>query len=195
MIYSAMIFAWISGPVYCLTGLFLLSTMKNGVCYIMVFKTEFSRLFYFFWHFASFYVLILLIFIFCYGRILLVVHRQVKIMTGHAAAPGSNHAHIPQSKAQTNVIKTMIVICAYYAVMWFPNQVSHLIMVMSANPNKFLISGYYVSLYFAFLYTCTNPFIYAIKFDPVKKILLSMMLCKKTNVVSGSSTGTHPGTG
>jgi len=42
----------------------------------------------------------------------------------------------------------------------------------------------------AFLYTSTNPFIYATKFNPVKKILIKMIPCKKTAVqpTDGSMT-------
>jgi len=31
-----------------------------------------------------------------------------------------------------------------------------------------------------YLYNCTNPFIYATKFDPVKRVLLRMIPCTKT---------------
>jgi len=104
-------------------------------------------------------------------------------MSAHAAA-ASNTAQTQMDQIQTNVIKTMILVCRYYAVMWFPLQISHVIMVLSANPNQFLVSGYYVSLFIAFLYICTNPFIYATKFHPVKKVLLRVIPCKKTNIAS-----------
>ena len=34
--------------------------------------------------------------------------------------------------------------------------------------------------FMGYLYVCTNPFIYATKFDPVKRILLGLIKCKKT---------------
>ena len=32
-----------------------------------------------------------------------------------------------------------------------------------------------------FLYICANPFIYTIKFDPVRRVLAGLILCKKTS--------------
>jgi len=40
-------------------------------------------------------------------------------------------------------------------------------------------SGYYAVMFVAFLYICMNPFIYAAKFDPVKRALLRLIPCKK----------------
>jgi len=38
----------------------------------------------------------------------------------------------------------------------------------------------YAAMSVSYLYNCINPFIYAIKFDPVKRILLRLIPCKKT---------------
>jgi len=40
--------------------------------------------------------------------------------------------------------------------------------------------GLYTAMFMAYLYMCINPFIYAIKFDPVKRILAGLIPCKKT---------------
>ena len=50
-----------------------------------------------------------------------------------------------------------------------------------STPNTVVIVCYYVSLLCEFLYMCTNPFIYATKFDPVREVLSRMMPCKKTH--------------
>jgi len=183
MIYSAMAFAWIGAIVYNATLVFLTCAMIDGVCYVMLFVNDAGRLAYFFWHFIAFYVIILLIFGICYWRILLLVRRQAKIMSGHATA-GLNPSQNSLNQIQTNVIKTVVLVSGFYAVMWLPNHISNLIMVLSKNPNEFLISGYYVTLFLAFVYICANPFIYATKFDPVKEILLRMIPCKTTNVAN-----------
>jgi len=39
-----------------------------------------------------------------------------------------------------------------------------------------------------FLYICANPFIYALKFDPVRRILKGLILCK--NEVQATAAGT-----
>jgi len=40
-------------------------------------------------------------------------------------------------------------------------------------------SGYYAVMFVAFLYICMNPFIYTVKFDPVKRALLRLIPCRK----------------
>ena len=184
MIHSAMALAWIGSIAYCVVIVFSTSTVVNGVCHALVIKNESRRLLYFCWNFVAFYVIILLIFVFCYGRILFLVRRQANVMAGHAAEAAASTYHTQMNHIQTNLIKTMILVCGFYAVMWLPNHVSFLILISSANPSRSLLSGYYVSVFFAFLYVCANPFIYATKFDPVKQVLLRLIPCKKTNVVN-----------
>jgi len=181
MIYSAMAFAWIYSVVYNSVFSFSASFMVNGVCYPAIIENESLKNFHLLYNFVSFYVIILLIFIFCYWRILLVVRRQAKIMSNHAAArSNTSQTH---KQIQTNVIKTMILVCGFYAVMWLPIQITQFIWALSENliiSMNSHYSIYYASMFLAFMYTCTNPFIYATKFDPVKQVLLRMMPCKKT---------------
>jgi len=47
--------------------------------------------------------------------------------------------------------------------------------------------GLYIASVMAYVYMCTNPFIYATKFDPVKRVLLDLIPFKK-------STQPHEGT-
>jgi len=62
------------------------------------------------------------------------------------------------------------------------------------NWNLTLIeSGYYATVFIAFLYFCTNPFIYAIKFEPVKRILVGLIPCKKESVLADESVATGVG--
>jgi len=60
------------------------------------------------------------------------------------------------------------------------------------DPDVTLVDGrFYASVFLTFLYTSTNPFIYATKFDPVRKVLRGMILCKKNSlqlIDSGSAT-------
>ena len=51
---------------------------------------------------------------------------------------------------------------------------------MNVNLSLSLLeSGYYATVFIAFLYFCTNPFIYAVKFEPVKRILVGLIPGKK----------------
>jgi len=82
---------------------------------------------------------------------------------------------------QSKVTKTMLFVCAFYAILWLPTHVC--VSILQLNPNNALPHGaYQVALFIAYLYTCTNPFIYATKFDPVKEVLLRLIRCKKNSV-------------
>ena len=123
---------------------------------------------------------ILLIFIFCYWRILIVIRRQARVMAGYNDAAGPSTAQTTTvNQIQTNVIKTMISVSAFYAISWLPHYVYGSLFLY---PNEITgVGGYYAVTSISFLYTCTNPFVYALKFEPVKQVLLRLILCKKTS--------------
>jgi len=178
MIYLAMAFAWISSIVSNTVLAFETSDVIDGQCYpIALWKSDVARMAFGIWYFLSYYVIILILFIFCYGRILVAVRRQAKVMEGHSAA-GSGTAQAQSKQIKTNVIKTMILVSSYYAIAWLPVNIYFLLANVGV-PLSY--SGYYATMPIAFLYTCTNPFIYAVKFDPVKKVLIRLMPCQKTS--------------
>jgi len=77
----------------------------------------------------------------------------------------------------------MILVSALFAITWLPLNIYTLLGGVDLLPyQSFNESGYYALTCLAFLYTATNPFIYATKFNPVKKILVKMIPCKKTPV-------------
>ena len=183
MIYSALAFSWIGGIVSSAAVVFSTTAVRYGVCYAYtIWASNTARKINFFWNFISFYLIIILIFVFCYWRILVVIRRQANVMASHVAAAGPStsqaHAQAQSNQIQTNVIKTMILVSALFAISWLPMYVY--ILDLNLNPNP-IYGGYYPSLVIAFLYTCTNPFIYAIKFDPVKEVLLGLIPCKKNS--------------
>jgi len=186
MIYSAMAFAWIFAILYNVSLIFSTTKVINGICRpYTTFWNQSAKLFAFFWDFVSFYVIILLIFIFCYGRILVAVRRQARVMAGHSVVGSSTESQALSNQIQTNVIKTMILVCLFYAIFWLPKYVFLLLVKLNRNPDlrQRFINGYYGTLFLAFLYVCTNPLIYAIKFDPVKQVLIRMISCKTSEEI------------
>jgi len=175
-----MAFAWIASIVYNLAVVFPTTIVLDGECHVFVFFTSKSaQMVQLFWDFLSFYVLILVIFIFCYGRILVAVRRQARVTAGHSAA-GSSAGQAQLNHIQTDVIKTMILVCVFYAIFWLPMNTVILLWSLAPHLHKQLDTAYYISMFLAFLYICTNPFIYAAKFHPVKQVLIGMITCKKT---------------
>jgi len=42
----------------------------------------------------------------------------------------------------------------------------------------YMNNAYYATIFFGFLYICANPFIYGVKFDPVRRVLKGLILCR-----------------
>jgi len=180
MIYVAMIFVWISGFVYHMSVVFDTSVVIDGVCYAYaIVKRPETKLVSGFYYFISTYVIVLLVSVICYGKILLTIRRQARVMASHNPA-GSNSAQAQSNKIQSSVIKTMILVCAFYAIAWMPEKTIVLLFNLDLlNVNALIMIGYYVSMSVGFLYICTNPFIYATKFDPVRRVLKGLIPCKE----------------
>ena len=81
----------------------------------------------------------------------------------------------------------MILISAFYAVSDFPMNVYYLLLNIHSSLTL-LQSGYYAVLFLSFLYICTNPFVYAAKFEPVRRVLLRLVPCRKQGRESGQIT-------
>jgi len=182
VIYSAIAVTWISGIVHTFSVTFPTTAVVDGVCYAYVFwKSRESQRGYGIFYFLSFYVILLIVFIICYWRILIAIRRQASVMAGHAVAGPSTAQGAILQQIQSNVIKTMIMVSAFFAVSDLPMHIYYLLMNINANLNL-LDSGYYATFFFSFVYFCSNPIIYATKFDPVKRVLLSL-IPRKENAV------------
>ena len=180
MVYMAAAFSWIGGFVYGLAVSFTTTAIIDGVCHAMVvWESDVAAVAHVIWNFVSFYVFMMLLFIFCYWRILAVVRRQARVMAGHAAAgPGTSHTQ--SNQIQTNIIKTMIFVSVFFAITWMPMKFHF--FLAHFNYVSYSQASYYTVLFITLLYICANPFIYAVKFDPVRKVLLGLIPCKKNTV-------------
>jgi len=184
--YTAAAFAWIAGFVYEITLGFSTSTVIDGVCYgLLVWKSETAALIHGIWYFASFYVVVIFIFVFCYAKILIVIRRQARVMASHSG-PGSSTCQQTQSnQIQSNVIKTMILVSAFYVILWTPNYIFYLLAHIKPDLTIHYIA-YYFSVFLVFLYISANPFIYAVKFNPVRRVLVALIPWKTTQHASES---------
>jgi len=184
VIYSAVAFTWIASIIYNAAVVFPTTGVTAGSCnQYSIWENQTSKLILFIWKFLSFYVIILCIFIICYWRILVVIRRQIKVMAGHGST-GSGPEHM--NKMQISVVKTMILVSAFYAVSWLPTYIY--LLLVNLNPNLQIIEvGYYTAEFISWMYICTNPFIYATKFEPVKKILLGLIPCLKITAPNQAS--------
>jgi len=185
MIYSASAFAWVGGTVVSNGVTIPTTNVLDGVCYPgSTWESNTAYLAYRIWYFLSFEVIILAIFIFCYWRILAVVRRQASVMASHddtEVGPSTTQANY-LNQMQSNVIKTMSIVTVFFVVSWTPVNVYLFLVITNASKIRFVQGTYYAVLFIAFLYICTNPFIYAVKFDPVKHVLIGLIPCRKNPV-------------
>ena len=106
----------------------------------------------------------------------------------------ANAGHTQLNQIQTNVIKTMVLVCVLYTILWLPMYVA--LLLFYAHPYPLPRDRmYYTTVFLGYSYMCINPFIYASKFDPVKRVLLRMIPCKNTNEGNAGGVGTSAGTG
>ena len=98
MVYSVIPFTWIGGYAIAWGWTIPTTGVVDGVCYTLMFwKSDTARLAFITWYLLTFYVGLFLTFVFCYGRILIVIRRQANIMAGHGA-PGSSRAPVQSNK-------------------------------------------------------------------------------------------------
>jgi len=185
VINTAMAVAWFVGFAYNIYAVIMSTAVIDGVCHSYMISDSLNmRLVNGILYPIFFYVMILAIFIFCYWRILLAIRRQAKVMASHSQAGPSNASQAQSHKIQSNVIKTMIIVSAFFAIAWAPYDVycflagTHLVPSLSYSD-----SAFFATTFIALIYTCTNPFIYATKFDPVREVLVKMIPCKKNPVL------------
>jgi len=72
----------------------------------------------------------------------------------------------------------MILVSGFFAITWLPLNVYAGFSMFNKNVTGLQWCNYFI-VFVAFFYTSTNPFIYATKYDPVRKVLKEMIPCKK----------------
>jgi len=82
----------------------------------------------------------------------------------------------------------MMIISVFYAITWLPANVYYVFIIVD-HQLTYLDARFYVAWVLGFLYVSANPFIYAIKFDPVRKVLRRMIPCKNNAAQHASDAG------
>ena len=186
MIHAAMVFAWVGGIASATPMTFIMTRVEDGICAV-AFDYD-AQL----WVFGScnvvlFFLVPLVIFVYCYGRMVVVMRRQMRVMAGHGVeGPAQTSASQAQSKRiKWNIIKTMIIVSVAFVVCWFPNNIYFVLPVRQDETGYYLAIGYYPAMFLIYLNVCLNPFIYATKHDGVKRQLARlMMVCHKRSDVA-----------
>ena len=192
MIYAAIVFSWIAGVVSIAPLSIMTSFVADGSCLVMelYWGNAEMKVGYGVWSFVSFFLLPLITFVYCYGHIVVVMRKQMRVMAVHNVQGSAHNASQVQSKrVKWNIIKTMAIVSAFFIACWFPVNV-YILVVESTFQSSEIAIGYVVSLFLPFVNISLNPFIYVTKHEGVRRILARMISCRKQDdapAVSGTS--------
>ena len=186
MVHAAMALAWITGIVSTAPASFIMSRLEDGI-FLSDFESPKSD-----WVLGSctlviFFTCPLIVFIYCYGRIVVVMRRQMRVMAGHNAE-GSAQVNAAL-QMRWNIIKTMIIVSLAFTICWLPHNI--LLVLIYSLQSENLKVAYYPTVFLAYLNICMNPLIYALKHEGVKTQLARMFACLKPSHVGdapGSSS-------
>ena len=196
MIHAAMAFSWIGGLATTIPVYVMMTRVENGYCAVY-FESLVSDYIYKSCNLILFFLFPLLIFIYCYSRIMMVIRRQMRVMAGHNVE-GSSQMTASQAQSKRvkwNIIKTMIIVTVAFVICWLP--VNLWLLLMSFLQSRILVVGFYPVFFLVYINICINPFIYALKHEGIKQQLARLMVCcKPINVgdTSGSSSNRAGGT-
>ena len=119
MIYAAMVFAWISGMMFHVPVVFKTTVVQDGVCLVYsVWESPAVRMIYGASINVLFFLVPLIVFVYCYGRIIVVMRRQMCVMAGHNAEASSqaNASQVQSKRIKWNIIKTMIIVSVAFVI-------------------------------------------------------------------------------
>jgi len=201
MIIAAIVFSWIAGILSVAPLAVVTSLVSDGTCqaFQLMWENAEVREGYGTWNFVSFFLIPLIVFVYCYGHIVVVMRKQARVMAGHNVEGSAQSASQAQNKRiKWNIIKTMIIVSAFFILCWFPLNVY--IMVVKTLDTSELVIGYIVTLFLPYVNISLNPFIYSSKHEGVRRILGRMIICLRRDdvaavPVAGTAAGGSDNTG
>jgi len=200
MIHASMAFVWSVVVVTTITPFITMAVeVKDGSCLSSASNGEASVTDWIFeiGVLLIFFLLPLIIFVYCYGRIVVVMRRQMRVMAGHnveGISAQKSAAQAQSKRVKWNIIKTMLMVSVAFIMCFLPNYIYFLVPAylrqstnwqLALDPTVFVI----------YLNVCMNPFIYALKHDGVKSQLACLIVCRKPNQVGDAATATRSVTG
>jgi len=178
MINAAMVFAWIAGIMFNVPVVISTMLLEDGLCRIyMTWATPEGQVIFGTSVIVIFFVVPLVVFIYCYGRIIIVMRRQMCVMAGHNVEAGGSQANASQIRSKRikwNIAKTMLTVSVVFIISWCPNNIIYMISDHTSITSH-LIIGYYPTVFMIYLNVCLNPFIYATKHEGVKQKLADLL--------------------
>ena len=186
MTYFLILVSWIAGALITFPPDLVSVDYSNGICeYYSKWPNPYDGLVFSSALFCMNYAIPMLIFIFCYLRILLVMRNSASFFAKDSSASNISSAH---QKSQVAIIKTIIIITVLFGVCWSPNNFLLVLIasnIPSLNGLDMNSSAWYATLFWGFLTVCIHPFIYGARVDIVKN-------CMKNLFVAETNANTYP---
>jgi len=112
MIYAAMAFAWIAGILSVAPVEFVSTAVVDGICMPMHLLKSPAVEILSTWYMISYFVVPVLVFVFCYARIVVVMQRQMRVMAAHNVEGSSqtSAAQMQNKRIKWNIVKTMMLV-------------------------------------------------------------------------------------
>jgi len=158
MIYVAMVFAWIAGTLSVSPAAFVSSIVQDGVCLgFFLWESQLAKEILNYTVSFAFTLVPLILFVYCYSRIVVVMRRQMRVMAAHnmAGSTQMSASQLQSKRIKWNITKTMIIVSMSFVVCWFPIFIYFLIFdVSSQTSNSNLFVGYNATVFLSYLYTC-----------------------------------------
>ena len=111
MILAAMVFAWVAGILFMVPVAFVTTIVDDGICLgFFVWESPTVMMTVLVWGLLMDFVIPVVVFVYCYARIVVVMKRQMRVMAAHNVEGSSqmNASQIQSKRVKWNIIKTMI---------------------------------------------------------------------------------------
>ncbi|ELU01551.1 hypothetical protein CAPTEDRAFT_72520, partial [Capitella teleta] len=171
--------SWLVPFCWLLPFILVSTKTENGECSYQGFWPSAGLASFYGWtYIMMFYFIPFAFFIFSYGHMFWTLQKR-NVQVGENQQPGG---HV--SKAQVNIIKTMVLVSACFAILWAPAQLYYFAYIIGLYPGEYLSLAYYIFNIICFTNSVINPFIYALKIAEFREMVLVMFGFKKSSTSS-----------
>ena len=180
------ILVWLIGPLYHFPTGLPTTRMDGDRCLIAAFwPSELVRRLYGLVTVTFMFLVPVLIQAYCYVRIIRVLRRRTRLpfRGGRDRQPVDNF-----SRAQRNVVKTLVIVSLCYVLCWTGNQMCYLLFNLGM-PFDFASPFYHVSVIAVFSNCCINPFVYIFKYEEFQLGMRKLICRTDVQVIETSVNG------
>ena len=182
--------SWIFPVVWLMPFLTISSAVSDGYCLFQgAWPNDLLAGFYGWTYVMLFYFVPLLMFLYSYSHMLWTLSKRHSQVTDGT----TNQSTGTVSRAQVNVIKTMLIVSCCFAILWAPAQLYYFSFIIEVYTGEYLSPAYYAFNIICFINSVINPFIYVVKLTEFRASLFSMFCCGGQSEAQTTESGSHTG--